>query len=409
MIVKPPSKLSMNVLFRHSVFETNSSSCHSLAIDLASPTMASKIVDFKLDKHGDIHIQPQYYDKEAFCLKDFQSKLPYIIAQVFYDEEVLLDVFKLLKQITACNNIYFKSICLYDEHDIFHKEAYEQLCFDLKYKECGVDADSFHLFEKTTDGTVDFDLIKNVLFNPESIIFQDRVLIKDKIEKMREDMVNHIKAELDQDKVKPFIEFISYLSYDHILDMCNNNDEHIYLFDKTPNDESFNLEKCFNYPLDICKQDYVASDKSNYPSYTNKEHISGYYKLNKFLNCLKQFCQSNGIDIQDNQEKLDSMLIQQYKIDHNLDSLNSSLIGNIRKKEKIDQLNKYPEKVIQEYIEDRFSFRYPQESNNEKYSLQLQVALLYRLIIDWFGLSHKYKYDENNQQFNWLRTVQIIE
>ena len=78
------------------------------------------------------------------------------------------------------------------------------------------------------------------------------------------------------------------------------------------------------------------------------------------------------------------MLIQQYKIDHNLDSLNSSLIGNIRKKEKIDQLNKYPEKVIQEYIEDRFSFRYPQESYGEKYSLQLQVVLLYRLIIDWF-------------------------
>lgn len=391
----------VNQIIRKSTFETNSSSCHSLVI----PTMVSKIVDFKLDKHGDIHIQPRYYDTEAFCLKDFQSKLQYIIAQIFYDEEALLDVFKLLKQITACNNIYFKSICLYDEHDIFHKESYEQLCFDLKYKECGVDADSFHLFEKTTDSTVDLDLIKNVLFNPESIIFQDRVLIKDKIEKMREDMVNHIKAELDQDKVKPFIEFISYLSYDHILDMCCNNDEHIYLFDKTPNDESFNLEKCFNYPLDICKQDYVASDKSNYPSCTNKEHISGYDKLNKFLNCLKQFCQSNGIDIQDNQEKLDSMLIQQYKIDHNLDSLNASSIGYSRKKEKLDQLDEYPEKVIQKYIEDRFSFHYPQESDGEKYSLQLQVVLLYRLIIDCFGLSHKYRYDENTINYS----VQIIE
>lgn len=402
-----PSNLSMNVLIRHSVFETNSSSCHSLALEI--PTMNSKIVNFKLDKHGDIHIQPQYYDKEAFCLKDFQSKLPYVIAQVFYDEESLLDVFKLLKQITACNNIYFKSVCLYDENDIFHKESYEQLCFDLKYKECGVDADSFYLFEKTTDSTVDLDLIKNVLFNPESIIFQDRVLIKDKIEKMREDMINHIKVELDQDKVNPFIEFISYLSYDHILDMCNNNDEHIYLFDKTPNDESFNLDRFFNYPLELHEHNYVAFDKSNYSSYANQEYISGYDKLNKFLNCLKQFCQSNGIAIQDNQEKFDSMLIQQYKIDHNLDSLNESSIGYSRKKEKLDQLDKYPEKVIQEYIEDRFSFRYSQESDGEKYSLQLQVVLLYRLIIDWFGLSHKYRYDENNHQFNWLYTVQIIE
>ena len=195
---------SVNQIIRKSVFETNSSSCHSLAFE--RPTMASKIVDFKLDKHGDIHIQPHYYDKEAFCLKDFQSKLPYVIAQVFYDEESLLDVFKLLKQITACNDIYFKGICLYDENDIFHKEEYDQLCFDLKYKECGVDADSFHLFETTKDGKVDLDLIKNVLFNPESIIFQDRFLIKDKIEKMRDDMVNHITAELNQDKVKPFIE-----------------------------------------------------------------------------------------------------------------------------------------------------------------------------------------------------------
>ena len=72
-------------------------------------------------------------------------------------------------------------------------------------------------------------------------------------------------------------------------------------------------------------------------------------------------------------------------------------------------MDKYPEKVIQEYIEDRFSFRYSQESDGEKYSLQLQVVLLYRLIIDWFGLSHKYRYDKNNHQFNWLYTVQIIE
>ena len=399
---------SVNQIIRKSAFETNSSSCHSLAFE--RPTMASKIVEFKLDKHGDIHIQPHYYDQESFCLKDFQSKLPYVIAQVFYDEEALLDVFKLLKQITACNNIYFKSVCLYDENDIFHKEAYERLCFDLKYKECGVDADSFHLFEKNTDSTVDLDLIKNVLFNPESIIFQDHVLIKDKIEKMREDMVHHITAELNQDKVKPFIEFISYLSYDHILDMCNNNDAHIYLFDKTPNDESFNFEKHgYHYPIELSEHDYVASDESNHPNSTNKERISGYDKLNQFLNCLKQFCQSNSITsvatTQDNQEKLDSMLIQQYKIDHNLDSLNASSIGYSRKKEKLDQLNQYPTKVIQEYIEDRFSFRYPQESDDEKYSLLLQVVLLYRLIIDWFGLSHKYRYDENTINYS----VQIIE
>ena len=103
------------------------------------------------------------------------------------------------------------------------------------------------------------------------------------------------------------------------------------------------------------------------------------------------------------------MLIQQYKIDHNLNSLNASSIGYSRKKEKLDQLNQYPATVIQKYIKDRFSFRYPQESDDEKYSLQLQVALFYRLIVDWFGLSHKYRYDENNCQFNWLCTVQIIE
>ena len=394
---------SVNQIIRKSTFETNSSSCHSLAFE--RPTMDSKIVDFKLDKHGDIHIQPHYYDKESFCLKDFQSKLPYVIAQVFYDEESLLDVFKLLKQITSCNNIYFKDICLYDEHDIFHKEAYEQLCFDLKYKECGVDADSFYLFEKTTDSTVDLDLIKNILFNPEFIIFQDRALIKDKIEKMREDMVNHIKTELNQDKVKPFIEFVSYLSYDHILDMCNNDDEHIYLFNKTPNYESFNLDK---YPLN--EQDYVSSsDKFNHMNNEEQQHLkmicTGYYSLNKFLKYLKQFCQKN--NIQYNQEKLDSMLIQQYKIDSNLDDNNPNIsaIGKARKKEKLDKLNQYPEQVIQEYIKGRFNFRYPQESDNEKYSLQLQVTLLYRLIIDWFGLSHKYRYDENTINYS----VQIIE
>lgn len=394
----------VNQLIRKCTFETNSSSCHSLVIS-CDPTMASKIVDFKLDKHGDIHIQPKYYDQESFCLKDFQSKLPYVIAQVFYDEEALLDVLKLLKQITTCNDIYFKNVCLYDENDNFHEEEYEQLCFDLEYKECGVDADSFHMFETAKDGTVDLDLIKDVLFNPDFIIFQDRALIKDEIEKMREDMVNHIKTELDQDKVKPFIEFVSYLSYDHILDMCNNDDEHIYLFNKTPNYESFNLEK---YPLN--EQDYVtSSDKFNHMNNEEKQHLkmicTGYYSLNKFLKYLKQFCQNN--NIQYNQEKLDAMLIQQYKIDRNLDDNNPniSVIGKKRKKEKLEQLNQSPEKVIQEYVEDRFSFRYPQESDNEKYSLLLQVTLLYRLIIEWFGLYGKYRYNENNIQYS----IAIIE
>lgn len=387
-------------IIRKSTFETNSSSCHSLVI----PTMASKIVDFKLNKHGDIHIQPKYYDKESFCLKDFQSKLPYVIAQVFYNDEALLDVFKLLKQITACNNIYFKNVCLYDENDNFHKEEYEQLCFDLEYKECGVDADSFHMFEKSSDNKVDLNLIKDVLFNPEFIIFQDRYLIKEQIEKMREDLVNYVKTELDQNKVKPFIKFISYLSYDHILDMCNNDDEHIYLFNKTPNHESFNLEQ---YPLE--ERDYiVSSDKFNYMNY-EEQHIkmtcTGYYSLNKFLKYLKQFCQNN--NIQYNQEKLDSMLIQQYKIDSNLDDNNPNIsaIGKKRKKEQLEQLNQQSEKVIQEYVKDRFSFRYPQESDNEKYSLLLQVTLLYRLIIEWFGLYGKYPYNGNNIKYS----ISIIE
>lgn len=387
-------------IIRKSTFETNSSSCHSLVI----PTMASKIVDFKLNKHGDIHIQPKYYDKESFCLKDFQSKLPYVIAQVFYNDEALLDVFKLLKQITACNNIYFKNVCLYDENDNFHKEEYEQLCFDLEYKECGVDADSFHMFEKSSDNKVDLNLIKYVLFNPEFIIFQDRYLIKEQIEKMREDLVNYVKTELDQNKVKPFIKFISYLSYDHILDMCNNDDEHMYLFNKTPNHESFNLEQ---YPLE--ERDYiVSSDKFNYMNY-EEQHIkmtcTGYYSLNKFLKYLKQFCQNN--NIQYNQEKLDSMLIQQYKIDSNLDDNNPNIsaIGKKRKKEQLEQLNQQSEKVIQEYVKDRFGFRYPQESDNEKYSLLLQVTLLYRLIIEWFGLYSKYPYNGNNIKYS----ISIIE
>lgn len=387
-------------IIRKSTFETNSSSCHSLVI----PTMASKIVDFKLNKHGDIHIQPKYYDKESFCLKDFQSKLPYVIAQVFYNDEALLDVFKLLKQITACNNIYFKNVCLYDENDNFHKEEYEQLCFDLEYKECGVDADSFHMFEKSSDNKVDLNLIKDVLFNPEFIIFQDRYLIKEQIEKMREDLVNYVKTELDQNKVKPFIKFISYLSYDHILDMCNNNDEHMYLFNKTPNHESFNLEQ---YPLEE-RYYIVSSDKFNYMNY-EEQHIkmtcTGYYSLNKFLKYLKQFCQNN--NIQYNQEKLDSMLIQQYKIDSNLDDNNPNIsaIGKKRKKEQLEQLNQQSEKVIQEYVKDRFSFRYPQESDNEKYSLLLQVTLLYRLIIEWFGLYGKYPYNGNNIKYS----ISIIE
>lgn len=127
--------------------------------------------------------------------------------------------------------------------------------------------------------------------------------------------------------------------------------------------------------------------------------------LNKFLKYLKQFCQNN--NIQYNQEKLDSMLIQQYKIDSNLDDNNPNIsaIGKKRKKEQLEQLNQQSEKVIQEYVKDRFSFRYPQESDNEKYSLLLQVTLLYRLIIEWFGLYGKYQYNGNNIKYS----ISIIE
>ena len=72
-----------NLILRHAVFETNSSSCHSLALTKGENGELSKLyTDYQLDENGNLHFNAGEYGWGVDVLSDFQSKLDYVMTYV---------------------------------------------------------------------------------------------------------------------------------------------------------------------------------------------------------------------------------------------------------------------------------------------------------------------------------------
>lgn len=103
-----------NFILRHSVFETNSSSCHSLALaltkgDNGNRSLSKLYTDYQLDENGNLHFDVDEYGWGFDVLSNFQQKLAYVMTYAIrhgshYD---FLNLMKSLHDVTQFNQLYY--------------------------------------------------------------------------------------------------------------------------------------------------------------------------------------------------------------------------------------------------------------------------------------------------------------
>ena len=166
-----------NFILRNSVFETNSSSCHSLALtkgDNGERSPSKLYTDYQLDENGNLHFNVGEYGWGFEVLSNFQQKLAYVMTYAilkgsYYD---FLDLMKSLHDVTQFNQLYFRDQLVGywdDEENQFKFSGYYSDVDDLE-RDIGdayIDHDSFDLLNGIIE---DEDKLKNLLFVKDSEI-----------------------------------------------------------------------------------------------------------------------------------------------------------------------------------------------------------------------------------------------
>ena len=167
-----------NFILRNSVFETNSSSCHSLALTKGDNGTLSKLyTDYQLDENGNLHFNVDCYGWEFDVLSNFQQKLAYVMTYAilkgsYYD---FLDLMKSLHDVTQFNQLYFRDQLVGywdDEENQFKFSGYYSDVDDLERNigDAYIDHDSLDLLNGIIKNE---DQLKNLLFVKESEIVID--------------------------------------------------------------------------------------------------------------------------------------------------------------------------------------------------------------------------------------------
>ena len=173
-----------NFILRNSVFETNSSSCHSLALakgdngEASSAATLSKLyTDYQLDENGNLHFNVDCYGWEFDVLSNFQQKLAYVMTYAilkgsYYD---FLDLMKSLHDVTQFNQLYFRDQLVGywdDEENQFKFSGHYSDVDDLERNigDAYIDHDSLDLLNGIIKNE---DQLKNLLFVKESEIVID--------------------------------------------------------------------------------------------------------------------------------------------------------------------------------------------------------------------------------------------
>ena len=169
-----------NFILRNSVFETNSSSCHSLALtkgDNGERSLSKLYTDYQLDENGNLHFNVGEYGWGFEVLSNFQQKLAYVMTYAilkgsYYD---FLDLMKSLHNVTQFNQLYFRDQLVGywdDEENQFKFSGYYSDVDDLERNigDAYIDHDSLDLLNGIIKNE---DKLKNLLFVSDSEIVID--------------------------------------------------------------------------------------------------------------------------------------------------------------------------------------------------------------------------------------------
>jgi hypothetical protein len=164
---------------RKNVFETNSSSVHTITLN------GNNINDLKVDKDGYVHLELGYYGKDYEEYNNSYDKLCYAILTVCYTRGIFLPY--LYSEEPTEEDIEDWKSCLEDLMDTYeYKQIEECVCVELNRQnrvcygikihmtDCGIDHQSSHEYD-----SLDEFLEKNNMETIHDFIFGGAVLTTD--------------------------------------------------------------------------------------------------------------------------------------------------------------------------------------------------------------------------------------
>lgn len=329
----------MTTIIRHSVFETNSSSCHSLTIKKGILTDIS--VNPSCFNNGALKSYLKRYDWNQVDLTTFDEKLDYCLTYiccVIQNANKLEQFLSIIHNVLPFECFYCNDVLLAEynvnKHKIIISDDFKSFCDDvsnnsLKY---GIIEDSNSLLTKIFD-KMDDKQIKSLLFIASSTIHIDHdghdnftTAKGDDIQNQWLKIFSILLKDMDID-AKDFYQKISqYIDVNDlriiISDIYNKNcykdiDKTIYMFeqltDYITNNMEYNEDNNVQYVLNII-QSLIGKDKVNSTEIENVIQI-----LNN--NNIEQIVEKHNIKFNDfiSEDYIVFYLLLWNKLNHNID------------------------------------------------------------------------------------------
>ena len=163
----------ITVLYRKSVFETNSSSCHSLALKKTDMNSLNQMcTNYSMAKDGVLNFTTENYYTQTGFLKSFDEKLAYVMTSCLYQEDydAFINVVEAVHDVTQFQVLSYNNVIVgkwNDELDCFefdnneNFEAWNELVETAQSNDASIDSESLDLLDEIV---LDKNKLKHLLF-----------------------------------------------------------------------------------------------------------------------------------------------------------------------------------------------------------------------------------------------------
>lgn len=163
----------ITVLYRQSVFETNSSSCHSLALKNTDMNNLNQMcTNYSMAKDGVLNFTTENYYTQTGFLKSFDEKLAYVMTSCLYQEDydAFINVVEAVHDVTQFQVLSYNNVIVgkwndeincfeFDNNENF--EAWNELVETAQSNDASIDSESLDLLDEIF---LDKNKLKHLLF-----------------------------------------------------------------------------------------------------------------------------------------------------------------------------------------------------------------------------------------------------
>lgn len=163
----------ITTLHRKSIFETNSSSCHSLALKKTDVDSLNKMcTNYIMTQDGILNFTTENYYTQTGFLKSFDEKLAYVMTSCLYQEDydAFINVVEAAHDVTQFQVLSYNNVIVgkwNDELDYFEfdnnddEEAWNELVETAQSNDASIDSESLDLLDEIL---LDKNKLKHLLF-----------------------------------------------------------------------------------------------------------------------------------------------------------------------------------------------------------------------------------------------------